>query len=51
MDAEVGVFDELGLAPFAGLSIIVGFYMAIDYITVSPGSMWTPNARTYLPEL
>ena len=36
MDAEVGVLDELGFVPFAGLSVVVGFYMAIDCITCKP---------------
>ena len=36
MDAEVGVLDELGFAPFAGLSVVVGFYMAVDCITCKP---------------
>lgn len=30
VDAEVGVLDELGFAPFAGLRVVVGFDMAID---------------------
>ena len=30
--AEVGVLDELGFAPFAGLRVVVGFDMAIDCI-------------------
>ena len=36
MDAEVGVLDELGFAPIAGLSVVVGFYMAVDCITCKP---------------
>ena len=36
MDTEVGVLDELGFAPFAGLGVVVGFYMAIDCIICKP---------------
>ena len=47
MDAEVGVFDELGLTPFARLCVVVGFDMAIDCIFVSLRSTRFQNVRTY----
>ena len=48
MDAEVGIFDELGVAPSASLSVVVGFDMAIDWIRCKP----RVNANTkssYMP--
>ena len=48
VDAEVGVLDELGFAPLAGLRVVVGFDMAIDCMNGKLRFNVT-NACSYMP--
>ncbi len=40
MDAEEGVLDEGGFAPFSGFDTVVGFDMAIDWAWCEPWVAW-----------